>query len=400
MALFLQELKKIWRPGILAVLVLLGAMYYYVFPSFYIEYFCNGPSSQAQFDLAAGWAEKYGPTMEPDERAELDGQLTGEIQRFDSLIAAIPEAREANLTSYDDFIAFQDDYLSAARERAQISPDEERLRQRIIGGTNYYVLKELQDFMEVYDASCESPYSQSESFAVNHSPAQQARILALESGPYGYLPGHSVLQSTWEYGKDLAVWLVLSVVLLLSPTLVRERLYGIRAMQWTSRRGRQVLGTQFAAGLASALALTAANISLYAAPFLGKGQLVFWDFPLFAHTWGYPWFDWTYGQYLLVLTALLLTLGLAAGGLTLFLSQYSGNYIAMLLKAIPLFIAVGALLGSWLLDRAFFFRYLDIGEFRFCFPKYTEVLWAGGLLLSGLGLCAWACRRQNRRELL
>ena len=72
MRLLAWELRKIWRPGILAAIVLLGAVYYWMFPEFYIEYFCNGPASQAQFQLASEWVEKYGPTLEPEERAELD----------------------------------------------------------------------------------------------------------------------------------------------------------------------------------------------------------------------------------------------------------------------------------------------------------------------------------------
>ena len=65
---------------------------------------------------------------------------------------------------------------------------------------------------------------------------------------------------------------------------------------------------------------------------------------------GHSWFDWSYGTYLLVLVDLILALSLGTAGLTVFLSQYSGHYIAMLLKAVPLFVVVGAVLGSWLLD--------------------------------------------------
>ena len=75
MALLRWELRKIWRPGILAVILLLGAVYYWMFPQFYIEYFTNGPYAEAQFDLASDWVEQYGPTLEPEERAELDSQL-------------------------------------------------------------------------------------------------------------------------------------------------------------------------------------------------------------------------------------------------------------------------------------------------------------------------------------
>lgn len=57
MALFTQELRKIWRPAVLGAVLLLGLLYYYLFPGFYIDYFCNGPTAQASFDLAAGWVE-------------------------------------------------------------------------------------------------------------------------------------------------------------------------------------------------------------------------------------------------------------------------------------------------------------------------------------------------------
>ena len=100
MALLKWELRKIWRPGILAAILVLGAVYYWMFPQFYIEHFTNGPQSQAQFALASGWVERYGPALEPEERAELDGQLTEEIAAFNTRIAAIPEAAAAGLTDY------------------------------------------------------------------------------------------------------------------------------------------------------------------------------------------------------------------------------------------------------------------------------------------------------------
>ena len=170
-------------------------------------------------------------------------------------------------------------------------------------------------------------------------------------------------------------------------------------MQWTSRRGRAILTTQMTAALCSAFLLTAVNLVIYAIPFLAQEPLQFracgldgiWE-------WGTPWFDWTYGTYLVVLVGLILALSLAAAGLTVFLSQYSGSYIAMLLKALPLFAAVGAVLGSWLLDQPFTFRrFWEDGPWM---PKGTEFAVIAVLLLLGMGLCALACCRQRKRELL
>ena len=207
-----------------------------------------------------------------------------------------------------------------------------------------------------------------------------------------FLPSHPALSRVSQLS-------CLFTVLLLSPPLVRDRLRNTRPMQWASRRGRSVLNVQMGAALLSALVLAVVNITVYVIPFLAQGPLQFaacgldgiWE-------WGTPWFDWTYGTYLLVLAGLILALSLGAAGLTAFLSQYSGNYIAMLLKAVPLFVAVGVVLGSWLLDRPFTFRPLWDGYGPWV-PKGAEAVAAAVLLALGLGLCALACRRQRKREL-
>lgn len=398
MALFTQELRKIWRPAVLGAVLLLGLLYYYLFPSFYIDYFCNGPTAQASFDLAAGWVEQYGPTMEPEERQELDGQLAGEIAAFSQQIQAIPEAAARGLDSYEAFQTYHDTYYAQARANGgQADMEEEEFLWKVMNNTNYFVINDLENYMTNYDWKGENPWNQQESFAAA-TPAQQGRILTLETSPRGFLP-NCVTLSTVEYAKDLAVWIVLGAVLLLSPTLVRDRLHRTRALQWSSRRGRKVLHTQLAAGLVSALVFSLASLALYAIPFLGKGPLRFRACPLFNWCRGdFTWFSLSYGQYLLLLVGMLLALGLAAGGLTLFLSQYSGNYVAMLLKAIPLFLVVGALAGTWLLDRPGYFRpWTENGTTPV--PPDGPFLILAVLLVLAFLLCAWTCRRQRRREL-
>lgn len=389
MRLLWEELKKIWRPGVLGILVVLGALYYLLFPSFYVEYFCNGPTAQAEFDLAAEWLPRYGPTLEPEELPGLEAQLAREIETFGEEIAAIPEAREAGLTSYDSFLTFEQAYYAQAKQTdGQADMEKEQLIWHTVGSTNYYRIRTLETFLVNYRWKEENPWSQQEGFFL-YTPGEQVRILELEAGERGYLP-EPVQLSTVEYARYLGVWIVLSVILLLSPTLVRDRLHRTRPLQWSSRRGRNILRTQFSAGALSALALTLLNLAVYAVPFFTKGQLVFRDCSLFNWCQGtYLWFGGTYGQYLWALGTLLLVLGLTAGLLTVFLSQYSGSYVAMLLKAIPLFLAVGVLFASRLLDWP---GYLTAERDLPVLPAMAA------LLVLALFLTVLTFRRQRRRE--
>lgn len=402
MELWKWELRKIWRPGILAAILLLGSVYYWMFPQFYIEYFCNGPYAEAQFDLADHWVARYGPTLEPEERAQLDGQLAEELDAFAQQIAAIPEAVAAGLTDYEAVLSFRENYLDGTQEHGgEADMDVEALLYRVYSGTSWYRIEVLTDVMETYDTQAERRAQIVSNRREDGQPEAMVRReaeLASSEMAHSLLP-LSVKRSTQEYGKDLAVWCVLSIVLLLSPTLVRDRLRNTRPLQWASRRGRAILSTQMGTALLSALMLTIVNLTIYAVPFLAQGPLRFaacgldgiWE-------WGTPWFDWSYGTYLLVLVGLLLALSLGAAGLTAFLSQYSGNYIAMLLKAVPLFVAVGAVLGTWLLDMPFRFR--NLGNGAVWLPRGIEALTAAALLVLGLSLCILSCRQQKRRELL
>ncbi len=388
MSLFWQELKKIWRPGILAGIVLLGLIYYYMFPSFYIEHFSNGPSAQAEFELSVGWVAQYGTTLEPEERAELDSRLAEEIAIFDRQLEEIPEAAAVGVTDYNSFQTF-----SGRRDHDEMEMQAER---KVRNRTNCDTISIIQHMLERYDDPRD--YLQQHDYFESYTPQEKAQMLAVNSWPRSLLSG-SVMDSTEFYLKYLAQWTAISVILLLSPTLVRDRLRRTRPLQWSSRRGRKVLHTQLAAGLVSVLLLSAINVTVYAIPFLAQGPLALKDCPLGNTVWGggTPWFNWTYGQYLAVLTGMVLALGLGIGALTLFLSRFSSNYVSMLLKAFPLFVVMGGFFATWVVNHAFFFHAAWDGA-DFFVSKGAEAVCIAVLLIVGTALTGWSCFRQRRLE--
>lgn len=384
MSLFWQELKKIWRPGIFVGIVLLGLIYYYMFPSFYIEHFSNGPSAQDEFDLSVEWVAQYGPTLEPEERAEVDSQLAEEIAKFNRRLEKFPEAVAVGITDYTSFRA------------ADQSDENTQLMWDIRDGTNYYTIENIQQMTELCDL--QRDYRGQPEFFQYYTPKEQAQMLAVDSWPKSLL-SRSVMDSTNSYLKYLAQWTAVSVILLLSPTLVRDRLRRTRPLQWSSRRGRRVLHTQLAAGLVSALLLSVVNVTAYAIPFLAQGPLALRDCPLGNSVWdtGTPWFNWTYGQYLGILTGMVLALGIGIGAVTLFLSRFSDSYVSMLIKAFPLLVAMGGFFATWVIHYAFFFHPAwDYAEFFV--SKGAEAVCIAVLLVVGAALTGWSCFRQRKLE--
>jgi len=393
MELWKWELRKIWRPGILVVLVLLGGIFWQFRTGFYIEYFCNGGGAKEEFAVKADWVKRYGPTIEPSERAEIDGQLKESKAEFAKQLAAIPEAAEVGINNYEDFIIFEDAYYDRAARDGKGDGSTRSFIWRIQDNTNYYAIEAIIRFIEDYDELSKDGGSPLEHYDVASAleEKRQSRIQAIRSGPAAYAIDPPIRPAS-DFAKYLAAWCTLSVVVLLSPTLVRDQLHSTRPMQWASRRGRKIVNVQFGAALLSGLLLTLINFAVYTAPFLSTGALAFRDCWLASgiSKGSFAWFDWTYGQYLLILAGLVLTVTMGVSALTVFLSQYSRNYTAMLFKALPLYLAVGWYFTIWVVEDA---GMSSSGASWLLLLPGAEFLCAGVLLMLGLGLCALACRR-------
>lgn len=389
MRLFRQEMRKIWRPGILAALVVLGVLFYFLRPKFWIE----SISDTQCFDYSLMLVERYGPLLTAEIRPELDAVYEEIKETFNREVKKIPEAAEAGITDCESFLSIQRGQLEA---------------HSLIDDELYFKLWQL--YMPVNDFGIITGYYDSYmdgTFSLRNSPRladytsqEQARIIELEDaiGTRGISFLHrGVLVHTGDWGKYLSMWTVLSVILLLSPTLVRDRLRRTNAMQWTTRRGRRVVRTQTAAALVSALLLAAVNLIAYFILFARQGSLPLWDCPIHCGDGGTPWFDWTYGQFILVLIGMNFAFALAAGGLAVFLSQFSVNYVPMLLKAVPLFLLVGLAIVGWTLSDPFFIHKSSYGAMYN--PKGSELVIILLLLAASLGACVWTCARQKKREL-
>lgn len=396
MALLKWELKKIWRPGLLLAIALIGLVFYDARPGFYLEHFWNASNLR----LSAGWLEAYGTTMEPEERAQLDGQLEELEAEFAQQVAEIPGAAEAGITDYESYLDWEENYHNSTRAETRTEEDSD-LSWAIYYTTNLNIVESLIQFMENYDtlAAGEAPEFWGGEVG-EYSPAHQPSIQRVEDvraeGVFGFLPS-AAIGSADNFFHYFAIWCVFSAVLLLSPTLVRDALRRTRAMQWTSRRGRGVLNAQMGAALLSGVLLTLLNCAVYLGPFLTTGALRFWDCSLVS-VWNaeFPWFDWTYSQYLLALLGLTFLLTLAASGFTVVLSQFSASYVAMLLKAIPLIFVLCWGVVPWLMAGAGLFSGRPV---RLTGLPGTEFICVSLVVLLALALCVLTLRRQRRAEL-
>ena len=394
MRLLLQETKKIWNPIIVMILIPFGLVYYVLFSSFYIDYFVNGSNAQADFDIASEWASEYGTTLDRTEYEKILLQLEDEKKEFDRMVKEVPEAGENGISSYTEFDAFQTDYYNTTGQDAD--PETERVIWRIIGSTNLYRIQSIENFIERYKSAENKTFSEQYPWA-EATDSEIARVDELQQSeiPFGYIPT-GILDQTFGLIQAFTVWVIISVVLLLSPTIVRDRLYKVQSTQYAAVTGRRILNVQIGATVLSALVLTLLNCLVYGTLMISKGALVFKDFYLYTPSY-IPWVDWSYGTFLLVITAMEFLLALSSAILTVLLSRYSSNYIGMLLKAILFAAVLVFVFGVLVMTQPFFMLNPTVPELHEKGMEMWIVL--GSLFFAGI-MTLISAKFQGRKELL
>lgn len=409
--MFLQELKKIFRPWLLLAALALGAAFYWLFIDFYMTLYptnIGGTQGQAVLDVTAGWVEKYGPSLSPQEEAEIESELPALIAEADGYIAANATAQKYGLETYQDFLDFQesvnrDDSITWEDERKQ---DVWLILDYLQGDAT----GNIDGRLYVYDMY---PYWY-QTFASGRREGRLAEELADSTwtqreydnimstyfgrnGSWNSLLPHQIVG---YYASDCAgrftILAVLWLCVLLGPVMTGDRMSRMVPMQYSSRRGRDLTRIQLGAALMTAAVTALVTAGLYVLLFIIRHRLyVFFPCRLAAFDLHYAWPDWTFGGWLLAVGAVHLAVCLVVGAFLWLLSRCSGNYIAMLLKVIPLF-AAGAFALPKLMDDAFYYANPVYELVR---VPYVEAYVVVVLLSLALGLCVWLLSSIRKRDI-
>ena len=102
MRIFLLELKKIWTPGSIIMLVGAAALYYWLYGYGPVQNFPNGTEAALNLELALEWRERFGSAIDVDELAQIDADFDAARAEFARDVSEIPEAVEEGVVSWGD----------------------------------------------------------------------------------------------------------------------------------------------------------------------------------------------------------------------------------------------------------------------------------------------------------
>jgi hypothetical protein len=178
---------------------------------------------------------------------------------------------------------------------------------------------------------------------------QKARLKELkQAGHYQVYPGF-ILDHYKSFISCVAIAVVLSVVLTLSPIFIKDRLRPLLDLQYTTKKGRNLYKTKAAAGLISAFVVIVSVLIVYFGIYVGNinqnvlrgsNLSVFFQVPIHTFTGAYHWFDPTFLQYIVLTVMAVCVLGLVFALLAISFSSVMSNYVSLIGIQIPPVFAV------------------------------------------------------------
>ena len=402
------EMRRYWRPFTLIVVAALLLMWNVLFGfSSFAER--KGTDPAIAYDLSVEYSERFGETIDPNERAEVEAD-------YEKALAALNDQYEKYMGQYD--IHSEDDChllysaADAARNKDYESEDyckgadrwgadnleelaetcnqifwdkipyeiahREQMTESILGWA------ECVDEWELFVASLPTLDRSSLEkrtlrweIANEYSPSSEKRLTQVMQSNGGRL---SLLECVYDAGESFQghfqFWAALILILcglIVLPLPVGNRVSGVTPMQYSTHAGRRVMLAQFGGAILNTLLVNAVVGGFFTAIYFlrDKNTLHLWNCPM--NLCAYPrilWLDLTFGQFVWLTYGKVLLLSLALTGILFVLSHLSRNYLPALALAIPSVIL--------------FIRLSDKMDFMLNISLYARFVYPLTLLVSGV----------------
>lgn len=350
------ELKKLWNWRVIALIAALGTLMWFALLSeslrTYDSLTTHGIYGSYQNEMFA----LYGDTLEQDELADynIPGKKAALIAEIDEIIANEAFFTEKNIHSYAEYKDFENNSELSEKERETFSETISTMQSKLYSSHSEQTLDEwyTSPLMRLQTLqSLEHMYTDYEFFLRSYIDRDERPVVVeaaeklLQMGNANLIR-YDLIREFSLYAAVVGVFTVISVIILIAPLLTTDRMRKLNLMQYSSTIGRKILTLQFAATIVSTLVLSLLLIVAAYIPFLAAGAANYWDAHIMSFSsWSMQLYNITFGQYVLILAGMILALSVGAACFAFILARFSANIVMMLIKAVPVGVAVAGIAG-------------------------------------------------------
>ncbi|MCH4239205.1 MAG: ABC transporter permease [Oscillospiraceae bacterium] len=405
MRIFGYELKKILNWKILLVLVLFTILYVVSTPLGNLTY---SNDMYGEISVCRILLQKYGTEMDTGEQKDFEHTILPELKKeANQRLATIPTLQKTGVQDVDAL----DSLLQKDTDRyTEISNLIESHESK---DSPFYAYENAEVMVNPLRDKQNTAAQMQKLSDFSGSDTASAKIRECIRNPnFSTLPMN--IFSQWQlFISELSNLLLLSVIVVITPFLVRERRSNVRKLAYTCRKGRSLFGTQFAAAVTAVLLVILIQSLIlgctYWHDFVGIVE-PFLQCRLNMIGCGlYFWRLLPFGQFMLLEWLAVILFSLGIGILSFLISRACKNYVTAIAVQLPV-VWLGLLLSETMTGDCLQVQKIHFNEIlHFSMDwvtqcashlRYFEPVLCATLVLLPLAVCLVLIHREKAREML
>ena len=319
MRLLWNELKKILTWKMLILLIFINSVLYFLLIEFDIKHFPNG-SHIYSYNIGIEMIEKYGTTMDEEEFIDFKKTYADEVKKADNYLQSREEYVEEGLETYEKFR----DYDRFRSGRASDLIDEVFFNHWV---NLFWELEERERLLDFYEYKENIP---------NEGNKQQKKRFEelIAQGKFGIYT-EVVIRNFKTFIANVGIAILFSVVLVISPAILKDRSRQLVPIQYTTKKGRNLFKTKILAGVIATVIVITALLSVYFSLYSLNNTSMFFNVRINTFISNESWFDPTFFQFILLCIAGIYIIGLVFALLSMAFSSLVPNTVSLIGIQIP-----------------------------------------------------------------
>lgn len=376
MQIIFNEIKKILHWKMIVLLLLINLIVYYLFIEFHLSVFPNGRPELDYYRIGIEMVDKYGEKMNEEEFVDFKKRYDEQLQEANQYLQSKKEFKDAGIHTYEDF--------------RNIDEDEKQweLQNQVMHEERHDVFWELQTRIELIDQ-----YERRKNLS-GYGPfndQQTARIQQIEESDdiTSILP-YLVFENYNQFILNTAMLVIISVLFIVSPTFLKDRLQYVRSLQYTAKTGRSFFKKKATAGLISTLIIVTVELMFYFYLYsFNETQMFFQSHINSIFNGSFLWFDLTFIQYIVISIIAVYILAIAFSLLAMSVSSIVANYIVL----------IGILLPIAIFTFSFGFDYLIHKIGSIYLEKWLAPICYISMITGGILFIFFMWKREKRMDI-
>lgn len=369
-----NELKKILTWKMLILLIFMNSVLYFLLIEFEIKYFPNGSEIHG-YNIGVEMTEKYGITMDDEEFIDFKKTYDDDVEKADNYLKSRKEFVEEGLETYEKFLNI--DWVNPGKASD--------LRADLFFNQSVDLFWELEERGRLLDM-----YEYKENIPNEITKQQQKRyeeLIAQEK--FGIYP-EVIIKRFKTFIVNIGISIFFSVVLVVSPTILKDRSRQLVPIQYATKKGRNLFKTKVLAGVIATIIVITALLSVYFSLYSLNNTSMFFDVRINTFIANESWFDPTFFQFILLCIAGIYIIGLFFAVLSMTFASLVPNMVSLIGIQIP-FVVGFLIIGLYpLLPEMFGMWY----------PKWLSLISYCSLIIVATFCVAVVWKREKKLDIL